>query len=187
MTSIKENEKILLLRRRHYFVFISQLIPFVIIFIIGIGGIIYLYLYESEESIKSYIGEIPLLPQLALNYYYAIFFFISAFLIFIWQFMFIIFTHYYLDSWIITDQRTIHTELRSLFSRFYSSVAHDRIQDITVDIHGIFPTIFKYGDLKIQTAGAFKKFIFKNIPDPYYTKDILFDASKRFTKKEEGV
>ncbi len=188
MINIGKNEKIFSIKRRHTFVLLSQIFPMAMILFITLIFMGFIFLYHNTESIEGYLINIPHILDLGVNYYYFIFFLLSLLLIFIWQFIFIIFAHFYLDCWIITNERTIHTELRSLFSRFYSSVSHDRIQDITVDIHGIFPTIFKYGDLKIQTAGAFKKFIFRQIPEPYKTKDILFEVSKNIkknTRKDE--
>lgn len=176
MITIREDENILLTKRRHKFVLFSELFPLVVIFLLTIFFMLFLSIYYSSSDIKEYLGSFSYLSILEIDYYFFIFFLLSIFALTIWQFIFIIFAHFYLDCWIITDERTIHTELRSLFSRFYSSVSHDKIQDITVDIHGIFPTIFKYGDLKIQTAGAFKDFVFSQIPDPYKTKDILFEA-----------
>lgn len=187
MINIGENEKIFLIKRRHNFVLFAEIFPFTLVFILGIIGIISLYLYYDAELINNYLSNIPLIEDLRIDYYYFFLFIISLFLLIIWQFIFIIFAHFYLDCWIITDERTIHTELRSLFSRFYSSVSHNRIQDVTVDIHGIFSTIFKYGDLKIQTAGAFKDFVFRQIPEPYKTKDVLFEASKNKTNEDQDI
>ena len=36
----------------------------------------------------------------------------------------------------------------------------------------------------MQTAGAFKDFVFRQIPKPYQTKDILLDVLSK-TKREE--
>lgn len=191
MINIAENEKIFLIKRRHIFVFIFEVFPLIILLFATLFAMGYFYFYHSIETVREYLSKIPIvfdveIIDLQINYYYLLFFILLLLILVIWQFIFIIFAHYYLDCWIITSERTIHTELRSLFSRFYSSVSHDRIQDITVDIHGFFPTIFKYGNLKIQTAGAFKSFVFRQIPDPYKSKDTLMEVSKN-KKKEENI
>ena len=95
----------------------------------------------------------------------------------------VIFINYYLDCWIITNERTISTELKTLFSRNVSSISHDKIQDITVEVKGFLQTFLKYGNLQIQTAGEFNKFIFKEIPEPYETKELLFKIQKEYDKK----
>ncbi|MDD3072323.1 MAG: PH domain-containing protein [Candidatus Pacebacteria bacterium] len=187
MINVNPNEKILLIKRRHSFVLFAELFPFILLFLLTVFGMLFLLLYQNEEGLRDFLGKIPFLYSFSINLYLASFFVLSIILIVILHFIFIVFAHYYLDCWIITSERTIHTELRSLFSRFYSSVSHNRIQDVTVDIHGIFPMIFKYGDLKIQTAGAFGNFVFRQIPDPYKTKDILLGAFKPEEKRDKVV
>jgi len=93
-----------------------------------------------------------------------------------------------LDYWIITNQKTIHAELKGIFSREIISVNHDKIQDITVEIQGFFPTLFHFGDLHIQTAGEFRELIFEEIPEPEKTKDIILVAQREFLKQiKDGI
>jgi uncharacterized membrane protein YdbT with pleckstrin-like domain len=108
---------------------------------------------------------------------------LSLFLLILQQIAVVIFINYYLDCWIITNERTISTELKTLFSRNVSSISHDKIQDITVEVKGFLQTFLKYGNLQIQTAGEFNKFIFKEIPEPYETKELLFKIQKEYDKK----
>ena len=107
----------------------------------------------------------------------------SIFLLLCWNSFFTVLTKYYIDSWIITNERTIYTELRGFFNSFSSSIPHEKVQDITIDVNGFLPTVFHYGDLHIQTAGAFKEFIFRQIPDPEETKDILLETIKNAKNK----
>ena len=46
-----------------------------------------------------------------------------------------------------------------------------------------------YGNVQIQTAGARREFIFKEIPDPYKTKEIITQAQINFLRKinEKGI
>lgn len=102
----------------------------------------------------------------------------------LWMVAFQILADYYLDIWIITNQRSIRIELQGFFSRKVTSVNHDRIQDISVTVYGLIPTLLNYGNLHIQTAGAIPNFVFNSIPEPYKTKDIIYKAAKEYGKKE---
>lgn len=175
MIDLREGEKIRDIKRRHIVVLISELFPLVIVFIMMIvAAVVSVVVPFSWPEIITDLA--PQLLDIKTNLIALYLLMITILLI--WQVMFIVFTNYYLDCWIITNERTINTELKNLFSRNTSSVPHDKIQDISVDIKGIFPTIFKYGNLQIQTAGGFKQFIFKQIPNPHQTKEDIFKAQK---------
>jgi len=183
MIILEPDEKIYLINRRHKYVLLKMLIPEALIFLI-IAVFMILILFINLPAWPGWL--INFLPPLALlNLGYLLLFFFSLLLQIFWLIIFLTITNYYFDCWIVTNKRTIHTELKALFSRLLSSVSHDKIQDITVDVHGIFPTILRFGDLKIQTAGGFREFIFQDIPDPFKTKEIIFQAQKEFFKRDE--
>jgi len=178
MITLEPDEKIRLIQHRHRYVLLKMLIPEALIFLI-IAVFMILILFGNLPAWPDWL--INFLPSLAsLNSGYLLLFFFSLFLQIFWLIIFLTITNYYFDCWVVTNKRTFHTELRALFSRILSTVPHDKIQDITIDIHGIFPTIFRFGDLKIQTAGGFREFIFKDIPEPYKTKEIIFQTQKEF-------
>jgi len=76
----------------------------------------------------------------------------------IWSFIFMAITDYALDRWYITNQRLIDVEQEGLFNRRVSSLELDNIQDITVDVNGVFATFLSYGNLHVQSAGTNREF-----------------------------
>jgi len=44
-------------------------------------------------------------------------------------------------------------------------------------IKGFFATLFKYGNLEIQTAGTVPKFIMENVPHPHELRQRLLDLA----------
>ena len=52
----------------------------------------------------------------------------------------------------MTNDRIVDIEQHGLFSRTISEVDLFRIQDVTVDIHGIIATLLNYGNLTVKTA-----------------------------------
>lgn len=94
--------------------------------------------------------------------------------LFLWLSLFISWLEYYLDVWIVTNKRLINVDQRRLFSRSVSELPLEKIQDCTSDVRGVMRTIFRFGDIDVQTAGEEEKFTFKNIPDPeMHRSDIL--------------
>lgn len=157
MINLNENEKIIVTLRR-YWVVISIKIS-LIIAIAAIPFIIYPFIKSFLPGLTVY-PKIGLILLLALIYY-----------MFLWLYFFLVWTDYYLDVWIVTNKRVIDIEQKGLFSREVSEFSISRIQDITVEVTGIFPTLFHYGNIHIQTAGESRQFIFKDIKNPYKEKD----------------
>lgn len=181
MVNLREGEKILGIKRRHFIVLVMEIIPLTIFFTAAI--IVAIMTFFIPFSLPETISSIfPDLLEIKMRLF--VLYLISITLLVMWQVMFVIFANYYLDCWIITNERTIHTELKSIFNRMLSSVPHARIQDITVNVDGILPTFMKYGNLQIQTAGKFHEFVFKQIPEPYKTKEIIFKAQKEYFKRK---
>ena len=96
----------------------------------------------------------------------------------IWTVMFYEWTDYYLDVWIITNERIINIEQQGLFSRIISEQRLFRIQDVTSEVTGVLPTIFKYGNVYVQTAAEKERFSFEQIPDPNGVRDIIIKLAE---------
>ena len=172
-----------MIKRRHKFILLTETISLGLVFLF-ILAVAITFLFISLSWPDWLIKFFPELSQVAMNYF--LLFPASLLLLILWVCLFAVITDYYLDCWIVTGERTIHTELKGFFNRTVSTVSHEQIQDISVDIHGIFPMIFRYGDLHIQTAGKFREFIFRQIPNPYEVKDIIFKAQKKFLKERNS-
>ena len=88
----------------------------------------------------------------------------SAFYLFVILYTFSNFVDYYLDVWIVTNQRIINIEQHGLFARVVSEKDLGRMQDITSDVRGFLGTLLNYGNVHIQTAGETERFVFKQVP-----------------------
>lgn len=97
----------------------------------------------------------------------------SIYFLSIWLFAFLEITDYYLDTWIVTNERIINIEQEGLFNRTASELDLAAVQDTTAEIHGILQTMLTYGNVFIQTAGEKGRFHFKNIDDPERVKEIV--------------
>ena len=86
------------------------------------------------------------------------------------------------DQWVITNQRIVDSRKANWFNHQMSSADLVNVQDMSIRREGIFPTIFRYGDLNCQTAGSAEKFVLSGIPDPngiLALVDRYRDAAKR--------
>jgi len=181
MIQLNPEERIYLVRRRHRIVLMSELVPLISVFLIIVFAILAVAFFPKiswPEFLVRYFPEVS-----DFNLRFLSLFFLSLILSILWVGIFLMITDYYLDCWVVTNQRTIHVELGGLFNLTYASVFHDKIQDITVSIKGFLPTFFHFGDIQIETAGEFRQFIFRQIPDPEIVKQVIFEAQRDYLKE----
>lgn len=148
-----EGEKIILVVRRHPFVLLLKILLWVgvaimpVIFYRLLGGVI-----AAMMPLEIFY------PLLVLGG--------SLFYLYVWLFLVFSFVDYYLDVWIITNERIVNIEQKGLFARTLSEQKLFRVQDVTSEINGFFPVILNYGNVFIQTAGEKERFVFKEVPHP---------------------
>jgi hypothetical protein len=87
-------------------------------------------------------------------------------------------TDYWLDVWIVTDERIINTEQHGLFNRVVSEVYLSQIQDVTSETKGYLGTFLTYGDVYVQTAAERERFQFKGIDNPDDVKIAITGLAK---------
>lgn len=164
------DEEILYVIHRHWFNILSQFVPFFIGLFLLIGSFVFFKVFSLETS-QSISQPIFLFIE-------------SILLIFLWIFGFLVWIDYYLDVWIITDKRIVNIEQKGLFVRNMSEIFLFRIQDITSEVKGFFPSILDFGDVYVQSAGERERFQFHKIPNPYKIKDIIMDMTRDTHQQE---
>lgn len=80
------------------------------------------------------------------------------------------FVDYFLDVWIVTNERILNIEQNQIFSRVVAEHELSKIQDVACEVHGMLPTFFNYGDVHIQTAAETQRFVFRQVPRPLDVK-----------------
>jgi hypothetical protein len=164
MFQLNTDEKIIAIVHRHWFV-ISWKLSVVAIFILPP------------------IVAIPIASRFVpAEFLSLIFFLISIYVLIVLLAAFFIWVDFYLDMWIITDKRVLDIEQLGLFRRSISEFTLNNIQDVSVSINGISATIFKYGDLSVQTAGE-NSFSIRDIPYPETVKDIIMKCHEEACRK----
>lgn len=149
----KPYEHIVYVLRRHPITFIPTLVLFVIL--LAIPPLFYIAVQSLWPTLLQGDVTYPVLILIASGYY-----------LFVYIFFFTNFIDYYLDIWIVTNDRIIDIEQFGLFSRTISELDLFRIQDVTTDVHGVLPTFFEYGDVTVKTASSNVGLIFRQVARP---------------------
>lgn len=110
---------------------------------------------------------------------------VHAFILFSWLFFFLSLTDYVLDVWYITNKRIIDIQQEGFFSRKISEQYLNRIQDVTSETVGVLPTIFRYGDVRVQTAGEQEHFLFHEVPEPEQVRQLIMELSQKSNEIHE--
>ena len=146
----KPNEYVLMFLRRHWVAVLKIIVinaclaAMPIIFYIGLAT--YSDFFEREEIVAIFTLMV------------------SVMYLFIILYAFANFVDYYLDTWIVTNQRIINIEQKGLFARIISEKDLGKMQDITSEVEGFWATLLDYGDVHIQTAGEQERFVFRQVP-----------------------
>ena len=88
--------------------------------------------------------------------------------------------NWYRDKFIITDQRIVNIDQRSMFSRRVSEIELERVQDIAHEINGMFAVALNFGHVIIQSAGS-KDMVIEDIAHPAELQDIIVRLVKDAT------
>lgn len=154
---LEAGEQVLDTVRKHWFVITIELLGLVVLAVMPLLVL----------SVVAALPEIPALDALLNGQAPLITYGIAAWLLIMTMMGFTVWTHYYLDLWVVTDRRIIVIDQRGFFNRKVSSFRLERMQDIKVTIQGIIPTLLNFGTIKAQTAGANESnFQSSGMPDP---------------------
>ncbi len=173
MIDIEHNEQRVLEVRKHWFALMNH---FVIAFFAAI----------IPPVVIAGFNALPVSFGIEGNDTYALLFMYTLWLMLIWLWLFFEWTDYYLDVWIVTDQKVISVDQQHLFVREISTLQLDKIQDVTVEVKGIIPTLFHFGDILIQTAGEKREFLMLKIAEPQKVKDSIVHVIEKYNREHFG-
>ena len=148
-----ENEKVVLVARKHWIVLLPYFLHIALMCLLPI----IVYIFVIPNVLPVFLEE----PYNGLFILFAVIYYG-----FVWIVIFTVWADYYLDIWIVTNERIIDIEQIGFFNRVVSELDLKRIQDITSSVHGMLPTMFGFGNIHIQTAAEERKFDLKSVPHP---------------------
>jgi len=83
------------------------------------------------------------------------------------------FLTWFFNVFIITDERVIDVDFISLIYKNVSAAKIENIEDITAATGGALRSVFDFGTVTIQTAGAQQELEFEDIPHPAKVTKLL--------------
>lgn len=169
VVKIKSYEKVVYVLRRHGITFFPYLTIFIVLLLIPIA--VNALLVSAFVSIMQNPNTYPLMVIAGSAYYVSVLLFFYSF-----------FVEFYLDAWIITNDRLVDIHQISLFARTVAEVDLYQIQDVTSEVKGFFPTIFNYGNIYLQTAGPIPKFVIYNVHRPDKLREAIIELSSEDKK-----
>jgi len=149
--------------RKHWFFFFIGLLPYAILIVIPFAIPKILIIAPTTAPYAIYFDYHTILGRTALGIW----------LLIVWTSAWGAFTRYFLNAWVLTNQRIVDIKQRGFFKREVSSLLLQRVQDVTTDVSGIFSSLLDIGDIKVQSAGADVEFTMHDIPHPERMRDII--------------
>lgn len=157
-------EKILLLLRAHPITNLSWIIPaFFLLFLP-------LFIPFIISLLKLDISFIPNLFRLAfvvINYLIMLVIVFEGFL------------YWYFNVYIVTEKNIIDVDFHSILFKNIDMAPLRNVEDVSSSMGGLFQSIFHYGNVFVQTAGATKNIDFINVLVPHKVADFILDESHK--------
>jgi len=174
LPNARPGEKVQIFLRRHWLTPLEIILHTVLLLGIPLIGIWYF-----NELLSTWLAKPIAGPFIMLG--------LSLYFFATWLFAFMEYVDYYLDVWIVTNERIINIEQKGLFTRVASELHITAVEDTTSEVKGIVATFLDFGNVHIQTAGERTRFIFKSVPHPEKVKEhvvALIEAAKKHQGQE---
>lgn len=162
LIQLDNDEKILVIAKKHIFLLYIKVAGYILIAIVPI----FIYSFIT----KNFVIDLTLDTQRIFSFLYILW------ILFLWISIFIFWTNAYLDMWIVTNKRVVNVDQKDLFSREISSIRLENIQDVSVETNGVLATMYKFGDISLETSGEKDNFYLKSAANPDNIKKIISDA-----------
>lgn len=173
---LQPGEHVLISLRKHPLIVVGQLIPFAILdylpyFIPRFGEFVQ---SSNPGSAVSYLEMFSFgNPWVS--------FVVGVYWLFVWMGAFGVFTNYFLDQWIVTNERIIDINQVDFWNREISSLFLSRIQNVETEIDGFFHTLFGFGTVSVESAGAeVGRVRMAGLARPNHVRDLILREIAKF-------
>lgn len=153
LLELDPNERVLMIVKRHWAGLIPTIFSVVVVFAVGLVGAF--LLSSFRDRIEQFVA-LPLATGALLT--------LVVFILFVLGVSFWVYTHNLL---IVTNEKVVQVLYFSPFNRQISRIILQDIQDVTYQQIGVGSRIFKYGAIRIETAGEAAHFEFPYAANPH--------------------
>lgn len=167
-----DDEEVFLVVRQHWVVLIKQLIIWLLFAFLPVFFdflAIPAFGNDMGENASSIIGTIK-----------------GVYLMLLLGALFTIWTLYYLNFQVVTNERVVDMVQKSVLNHVTSELNLRKIQDVTAEVKGILATFFDYGNVYIQTAGETERFQFDNVPHPHKVAKLVLELYEHLPSVDSG-
>lgn len=170
----EENEIVFIFARPFFLAFIPTILLFIIAFLFGFA-VQYVVANGLLFAIQPLSANIIVLLMGVYELVCVIVFIVALF-------------DFYFDIFIVTNRRVVDIHQEQLFSRPIAELSLEDVEDVKSEVTGLFETIFNYGTVHTQTAGAHDYFEAENLRYPREITSIILDLSQQAKQDiEQGV
>lgn len=175
LESPRREERVIAVIHSHWFVLLREVFSVLLLFILPFIAVPLIGYVITEAGIPAaQIGAVFGLMG-------------SLWALLCWQLLFVRWTDYYFDVWIISNWRIIDIELRGLFKLDIATILDlSHIQDITTRTTGIIQNILGFGNITIQTAAQKREFVFEEAHNPRKVEQLIRSAQAEHLRLEKG-
>lgn len=149
--------------RKHWLLFLAELLPYAILILIPFALPKLLILAPPFAPFAAFFEYQTALSRALLG----------VWLLIVWTLSWSAFTRYFLNVWVLTNQRIVDIKQHGYFNREVSSLFLSRVQDVTTDVTGVLPSLFDIGTITVQSAGTVDEFRMRGIPRPEQMRNII--------------
>ena len=90
------------------------------------------------------------------------------------------FLYWYFNVYIVTTKNIVDVDFHSILFKNIDVAPLRNIEDTSSSMGGILNSIFHYGHVFIQTAGASKNIDLHSVPRPHHVADFILDEAHKF-------
>jgi len=175
---LDQNEHVILEVRKHWIVFVGHAVSLLF------GAIMPFVVLTLIARFTPHVFDSIIIP---INLPALFLFFYSLWLLFLWITFFLDWTKYFLNVWYVTEKRIIDVNQKRLFDREITNLRFDKIQDVTLDVHGFLQTMLNFGSVKVQTAAENSgDFFMTMVQNPDEVRRVIFNQHNEIGDRPLG-
>ena len=164
------DEKILLLLRAHPVTNLAWIIPALLLFAAP---------FFIPEALLLLNLDISSIPQT-----FEIVFLIINYLL-VLTIAFEGFLYWYFNVYLVTDKNIVDVDFHSILFKNIDVAPLRNIEDTSSSMGGLLNSIFNYGNVYIQTAGAAASIDLTSVPRPHHVADFILDEAHKLYRRGE--
>lgn len=94
---------------------------------------------------------------------------------------------WYYNVFVVTDKRVVDIDQRGLFDRTVSAVPYQNIEDVSYRIKGVWQTVFRYGNVMVDTSSSSANLAVQKIRHPHILQELISELRVEVRAQEASA